>query len=271
DFNPERDAATLRTIETLRSINGIPVAEFWKKYPARPRELAKERTLDLGGGVRMEFVLVNAGEFQMGAQEGELQERPAHRVKISNPFYLGKYEVTQAQYEKVVGRNPSKFKGADLPVEQVSWDEAQTFCGAAGKLAGRSLRLPTEAEWEYACRAGTTTKFNTGGADSDLEDAAWFNKNSRSHTNPVGQRKPNAWGLYDMHGNVWEWVQDHFSEKYYVESPVIDPEGPQTGAGRVLRGGCWRSSADDCRSACRHKGYPGERYEDAGFRAVLDF
>jgi formylglycine-generating enzyme required for sulfatase activity len=148
-------------------------------------------------------------------------ESPAHEVTISTPFYLGRYEVTQEQYQQVMGKSPSHFKGRDLPVEYVSWDEAQEFCKKASEVARSSrdqrgdpegrptvVRLPTEAEWEYACRAGTTARFCSGDADADLESVAWYGANSGGTTHPVGQKTPNAWGVHDMHGNVWEWCQD---------------------------------------------------------------
>ena len=230
--------------------------------------LPKVLSLDLGGGGKMDFVLVPAGEFDMGSNDGPAEEKPIHRVKISKPFYVAKYEVTQAQYEKVVGRNPSKFKGADLPVEQVSWEDAQVFCKAASKLTGRTARLPTEAEWEYACRAGTTTQFSAGQGEAALGTVGWYDKNSGDATHPVGQKKANAWGLYDMHGNVPEWCEDWHVEQYYAASPAADPQGPEKRGFRVLRGGSWYNDAARCRSACRIGGAPGS-HVNSGFRVVV--
>ena len=255
----------------------------------KPETPAKELSLDLGGGVKMEFVLVPAGEFMMG-EKGVAE--PVHPVKITKPFYLGKYEVTQAQYEKVMGANPSKFKGADLPVEQVSWEDAKKFCEKATAAHHRdtetqrtprveirnsklerntgTVRLPTEAEWEYACRAGTTTEYNTGQGEAALEKAGWYSKNCASTTHPVGKKAPNAWGFYDMHGNVWEWAEDRYGDKYYASSPPADPLGPATGNERVLRGGPWDGSPSNCRSARRHWCSPGGQYVCYGFRVALD-
>ena len=158
------------------------------------------------------------------------------------------YEVTQEQYERVMGKNPSRFKGPQLPVERVSWKAAVSFCTKLSafpeeQAAGRTYRLPTEAEWEYACRAGSTTDFCFGDAEWGLDDYAWYEDNSDHRTHPVGQKRPNAWGLYDMHGNVWEWCADWHDEAYYEASPVDDPQGPATGVDRVGRGGSWSESA----------------------------
>jgi formylglycine-generating enzyme required for sulfatase activity len=208
-------------------------------------------------------------------------EKPAHEVTLTTPFYMGKYEVTQEQYAQVMGTNPSQFKGADLPVETVSWDDAQEFCKAVAHFArlregdpgqqqfGKMLyRLPTEAEWEFACRAGTTTTYYTGDAEADLGRAAWYSANSGGKTHPVGQKEPNAFGLFDMHGNVWEWCQDYWQDQYEPEA-AVDPQGPPQGQRRVLRGGCWFYGPADCRSA-RRLGYcPGYRYPLYGFRVVV--
>jgi formylglycine-generating enzyme required for sulfatase activity len=207
-------------------------------------------------------------------------EGPAHEVTISTPYYMGKCEVTQEQYRQVTGTNPSQFKGRDLPVECVSWDEAQEFCKKAtrtpgfqpapgeGKMAAVHLavRLPTEAEWEYACRAGTTTRFCSGDADADLESVAWCGWNSGDTTHSVGQKAPNSWGLHDMHGNVWEWCQDLY-EPYKAE-PVVDPQGPAQGADRVSRGGSWIFAPRVCRSAIRLRNDPEARDYHIGFRVT---
>jgi formylglycine-generating enzyme required for sulfatase activity len=164
-------------------------------------------------------------------------EKPAHEVTIASPFYMGKYEVTQEEYQQVTGANPSNFTGRDLPVERVSWHEAQEFCRNAGELRGQTVRLPREAEWEFACRAGTRSRYHTGDSEADLERAGWYALNSTRTTRPVGQKAANAWGLYDMHGNVWEWCQDWFED--YEVGAVTDPHGPESGDRRLLRGGAW--------------------------------
>ena len=263
-------AVSTSSAPSIPSIPSTPDADAAAAQPDAGA-LPKEMALDLGGGVKMEMVLVPAGEFTMGSDnEGGNEEKPAHKVKISKPFYLGKFVVTQEQYEAVIRKNPAKFKAPKNPVEQVRWNEAQEFCKVVSQKAGKTVRLPTEAEWEYACRAGTRTKFNLGDKGSDLEQAAWFNENSGEHTNPVGQKKPNAWGLYDMHGNVWQWVQDYFNDEYYADSPPVDPKGPANGDDRVVRGGAWNYGPVWCRAARRHWYTPGVRNADVGFRVALD-
>jgi len=230
----------------------------------------QEMALDLGDGVKMEFVWIPAGKFKMGSpddeKDREANEGPVHLVTITKGFWLGKYEVTQEQYEQVTGKNPSEFKDAKNPVEKVSWDDAKGYCESVSKRTGKPVRLPTEAEWEYACRAGTTTKYNTGDDESDLSKAGWFNQNSGKTTHPVGDKKPNAWGLYDMHGNVWEWCQDWNGD--YPSGKVTDPLGPASGSYRVIRGGSWGSGARHCRVAHRSGSPPGPS-SYLGFRACL--
>jgi formylglycine-generating enzyme required for sulfatase activity len=224
--------------------------------------------------IGMDFVLIPAGEFDMGSppdEEGRYSdEGPVHHVTIENPFYIDKYEVTQEQWRAIMGDNPSWFTGDDnLPVEQVSWDDVQDFISKLNDKEGTTkYRLPSEAEWEYACRAGTRTRYSFGDDESELGDYAWYFSNSDWQTHPVGQKKPNPWGLYDMHGNVWEWVQDCVNVSYdgapadgsaWVVACTYD------GAYRVVRGGCCISSAGSCRSADRYHGDQGYRYTNLGF------
>jgi formylglycine-generating enzyme required for sulfatase activity len=212
------------------------------------------------------FVKIPAGEFVMGDADGEDNEKPAHRVVITRGFEMGRYEVTQAQWEAVMGTNPSRFKGADLPVEQVSWEDAQAFLKAMNaKNDDYVYRLPTDAEWEYAARAGTTGDY---GGTGNLNETGWYGANSGGKTHPVGTKKANAWGLHDMHGNVWEWCQDWYDKFYYQNSPTIDPPGPSTGARRVTRGGCYSYSADRAKSSSRAHPAPDARYDIIGFRMV---
>ena len=213
-----------------------------------------------------EMVLIPAGEFLMGSDAGDSDEKPEHRVRITKPFYLGKYEVTQEQWAAVMGNNPSRFQGPKNPVEQVSWDDCQEFCRRLSAKEGKEYRLPTEAEWEYACRAGSTGEYCFGDEGSRLGEYAWYLSNSQRETHAVGQKRPNAWGLYDMHGNVWEWCADHYDQDYYRNSPVDDPQGPSGGAYRVNRGGSWVSTAGFCRSANRGRNSPGIRGNSLGFR-----
>jgi formylglycine-generating enzyme required for sulfatase activity len=228
-------------------------------------------TLDLGKGVTLKLVRIRPGKFMMGSPDSEQghdgNEGPQHEVAISKSFYMGVTEVTQAQYEAVMGTNPSKFNGSANPVDTVSWDDCTSFCRKLSEKTGKTVRLPTEAEWEYACRAGSKTPFSCGDAENALAEYAWFSGNSGKQTHPVGQKKPNAWGLYDMHGNVYEWCQDWFGA--YAAGAVTDPARPSWGSGRVLRGGnCY--SGPECRSAFRQGIDPGKRYFDFGFRVAMD-
>ena len=217
--------------------------------------------------IGMDLKLLPAGVFKMGDKDDE------HEVTLTKPFMLGIHEVTQAQYEQVMGVNTSKFKGANNPVEQVIWDEAVEFCRKLSALpvekrAGRVYRLPTEAEWEYACRAGTTTAYSFGDNESELFKYAWNTGNSVSATHAVGGKQPNAWGLYDMHGNVWEWCQDRYGD--YPRGSVTDPGGATSGSRRVVRGGSWYGPAELCRSAYRYGRGPSDRnYGFCGFRVCL--
>jgi formylglycine-generating enzyme required for sulfatase activity len=231
---------------------------------------AASLTLDLGKGVTMKLVLIRPGKFMMGSPDSEegrkAEEGPLHEVTISRPFCMGVTEVTQAQYEAVMGTNPGASTAA--PAENVSWGDAVEFCRKASEKTGKTVRLPTEAEWEYACRAGSTTRFSFGDSDGTLGDYAWYGSNSGGKTHPVGQKKPNPWGLYDMHGNVWEWCQD--LQGRYAAGAVTDPAGAGAGTYRVLRGGSWFSDPVFCRSAYRGSFYsPGLRGTHCGFRVVV--
>ena len=220
------------------------------------------KTITLPGGATMEMVRCPAGSFSMGSPPGETgrdDDETQHRVTLTEGFWMAKTEVTQKQWESVMGDNPSYHKGDNLPVESVSWDECMEFCRKTG------LQLPTEAEWEYACRAGTTGDY--GGA-GDLDTMGWYSGNSGNETHPVGRKQGNAWGLQDMHGNVWEWCADWYDGGYYAKSPGVNPQGPASGVYRVLRGGCYWSDPRLCRSANRSWSDPGYRDGDYGFRPV---
>ena len=215
--------------------------------------------------IGMKLKLIPAGTFTMG-EGGE-----AHKVTLTKPFGLGVYEVTQEQYQQVMGTNPSKFKAPQNPVERVSWTDAVEFCRKlsalpAEKKAGYVYRLPTEAEWEYSCRAGTSTTYSFGDSESELGDYAWYNSNSGATTHPVGGKKPNGWGLYDMHGNVYEWCQD-----WHEKSPsgsTTDPTGPSSGSYRVIRGGGWFGYSGYCYSASRYWNSHNLRINYQGFRVL---
>ena len=223
------------------------------------------RAFPLPGEVKMEFVWIEPGTFRMGSlasEEGRSSdEGPVYGVTISKGFWLGKYEVMQGEWESVMGRNPSDYTGdARRPVETISWNDVQEFIAKLNDAAGSDVyRLPSEAEWEYACRAGTTTRWSLGDDDGDderlLGNYAWYHGNSGNNSSSgpkvVGGKLPNGWGLYDMHGNVWEWVQDWYGESYYNDSPRVDPPGPTSGSYRVIRGGYFNYAARNVRSAYR--------------------
>ena len=232
---------------------------------------AKGLTLDLGGGVAMNFAAIPAGKFMMGSPDSEKgrakEEGPQHEVTLSQPFYMSATEVTQAQYAAVTGDQPPDPKEAAVPATGVSWEGAVAFCRKLSEKTGKAVRLPTEAEWEYACRAGTQARFSFGDADGGLGDYAWYGANSGFGTHPAGQRKPSAWGLYDMHGNVGEWCADWFGP--YPAGPVTDPQGPPSGKQRIVRGGSWYYPADGCRAANRIRFAPGEGFPCIGFRVMV--
>jgi formylglycine-generating enzyme required for sulfatase activity len=242
-----------------------------------------EEPKEITNSIGMKLVLIPKGTFMMGSpieEEGAENDEEQHQVTISKDYYLGVTEVTQGQYEKVMGTNPSQFQNSVIgksdssmyPVERVSWEDAVEFCKKLSELpeektAGRVYRLPTEAEWEYACRAGSKSAYSFGADSTSLGDYAWFGENSGNQTHPVGEKKANAWGVYDMHGNVWEWCSDWYGE--YPKGAVSDPSVPNEGSGRVLRGGGWRLGAARCRSANRNGGGPSGRSVDLGFRLAL--
>ncbi|MBW3539456.1 MAG: formylglycine-generating enzyme family protein [Planctomycetes bacterium] len=241
--------------------------------------------------IGMKLRLIPAGSFSMGSAASEShaqeQEQPRHTVRLTQPFYMGVYEVTQDEFRRVMDSNPSHFSSSGpgagkvkaatdrWPVETVSWSEASDFCRRLSdlpeeKAAGRTYRLPTEAEWEYACRAGAGTPWPFGSSAANLDRFARYRDNASGRPGSVGEKQPNAWGLYDMLGNVWEWCSDHYDRDYYAESPSEDPQGPQNGTSRVLRGGSWWDSAEFCRSANRDFYLPTYRDYEVGFRVVCE-
>jgi formylglycine-generating enzyme required for sulfatase activity len=254
-----------------------------------PKAVSPVTTVAVGGTV---MVRVPAGFFAMGSRHGRDEEKPAHKVWV-DAFLMDLHEVTQAEYEELgtieAFPNPSHFRGADLPVEQVTWPQAARYCNARSRseklqpcynedtgecdFEANGYRLPTEAEWEYACRAGTDSDYSFGSDPRQLGDFAWFADNAAKKTHPVGRKKPNSHGLFDMHGNVAEWCQDVYDPGYYKTSPEKNPRGPDSGDEYVLRGGSWKSAADAARSAYRIGENPG--FSDAclardaiGFRCV---
>ena len=251
-----------------------------------PTAAENAKTIRTKTGIDM--AMIPAGEFTLGDDRGEDDERPAHRVRLA-AFYMDVCEVTQASFQAILGRNPAKARGPDRPVERGSWFAAVQYCNMRSAREGLKpcydlktlacdftadgYRLPTEAEWEYACRAGTTTRWSFGDDPGGLARHGWFKACSAKTTHPVEQKQPNAWGLYDMHGNVAEWCNDYYAEHYDSAAAVENPRGPATGSERVLRGGSWMSGEDDCRSSARHSEPPGLAdvcfgYEAYGFRCV---
>lgn len=254
--------------------------------PVRDVPSDKPATIQTKSGVEM--ALIPAGQFMMGGENGEDDEKPARQVQVS-AFYMDVTEVTQESFQAMLGRNPAKWPGPDKPVERVSWLAAVQYCNMRSTrdsfrpcydlktlkcdFTADGYRLPTEAEWEYACRAGTSTPWSFGSAAGDVGKYAWFKGNSGKTTHPVKGKPANPWGLYDMHGNVAEWCHDFYDERYYASAPAQDPRGPEAGEERVLRGGSWNVGEGSCRSAARFSQPPGLAdvcfgYEAYGFRCV---
>ena len=268
-------------------LSGVLVVQPGCKRRAPQDELASADTpAQAVTGTGIEMVQIPGGQFIMGDEE-EI-DAPPHEVVLRS-FYMDATLVTQAQYEKLMQDNPSRWKAPKNPVEQVRWSDAVRFCNARSIQEGLTpcydledwtcdfeadgYRLPTEAEWEYACRAGTKTPYFMGNNASRLEEYAWFDQNAGGHPQPVAQKQPNAWGLYDMCGNLWQWCHDFYQVDYYDQSPRENPQGPAAGDTRVVRGGAWKFSADSCRSGYRYNEDPGYAdvcfgYDIYGFRCV---
>ena len=244
------------------------------------RESRAPKVVTTRSGVRM--VLLPGGWFTMGSGYRDEIDEPPHKVCVG-PFYIDQYEVTQAEYEKVMKTNPSRWKHPKHPVDQIRWYDAVRYCNARSRLEGLTpaydlktgkcdfgadgYRLPTEAEWEYAARAGTATPYFFGDSAANLKRYAWFKDSCDQNPQPVGAKLPNGWGLHDLYGNVWEWCHDFYQEDYYKHSPQNDPRGPRTGKTRVLRGGCWNSRPGYCRSSYREHEDPA--FTDVCFRRAV--
>ena len=222
-------------------------------------------------GISIDMVRVEAGTFTMGATVEMMytldDEKPTHRVTLTNDYYIGKYEVTQALWQAVMGSNPSNFKGDNLPVENVSWNDCQEFLSKLNSITGKTFRLPTETEWEYAARCGMKSKGCQYSGSKNISDVAWYTDNSGSKTHSVGSKQANELGIYDMSGNVWEWCQDRYGR--YDSSSQVNPTGAISGSDRVIRGGCWYCTARSCRSSCRSYNAPDDRNDNLGLRLVL--
>lgn len=234
-------------------------------------EIPEEITLDLGNNIMMEFVYIDKGSFLMGSDEqiGDEDESPKHEVCISKPFYMGKYEVTQKQWKQIMGSNNSNFKGDDNPVDTVSFLECNEFAKKLSDITKKKVSLPTEAQWEYACRAGSDTKWFFGDDENDIEEYGWIDSNSNMQTHPVGLKKPNKFGLYDMYGNIQEWCSDWYTNPYLTDDK-INPQGPKNGDSKVIRGGAWGDFPDNARSAYRNANGEDISNDGTGFRVVIE-
>ena len=228
-------------------------------------------TIPVKDGISIDMVRVGAGTFTMGAtpemENSEYNEKPTHQVTLTKDYYIGKYEVSQALWKAVMGKNPSYFKGDNLPVEEVSWDDCQEFISKLNRITDKKFRLPTEAEWEYAARGGKRSRGYQYSGSSNLSNVAWCRDNSGSKTHAVGTKQGNELGIYDMSGNVFEWCQDWFSS--YSSSSQVNPTGANSGSYRVSRGGCWFNTAGDCRSSFRGNCASDYRCDLLGLRLVL--
>jgi formylglycine-generating enzyme required for sulfatase activity len=226
----------------------------------------RNSSVRIAGGLNMKFAWIRPGSFWMGGEK-YAEEKPVHRVTITKGFYMGVFPITQAEWQAVMSNNPSRFLGDDRPVEMVSWEDCQEFCQQLRQLTSKPIRLPTEAEWEYACRAGTSGDYCKGNDKRALRKVGWYDGNSNDQTHPVGYLAPNAWGLYDMHGNVWEWCQDWYGT--YSAENQTDPKGASSGDSRVLRGGSWCDCPELCRAALRYRSAPSARGNNVGCRVCF--
>ena len=264
----ERPADAVSVQETLENALKATARPASDDESETPTIILSKPLSEIANSIGMKFILIPAGEFRMGSENGDNREKPIRKIIISQPFYLSKFPVTQAQWQIVMGNNPGRFKGElNRPVERVSWSDVQEFLRKLSEReGGQGYRLPTEAEWEYSCHAGSTGEYCFGDDATTLKEYAWYGENAGGTTHPVGQLKPNAWGLHDMHGNVWEWVQDWYGA--YEAETVTDPSGPESGSYRVGRGGSWGSDAGSCRSVARGNGAPDDRDSTLGFRLL---
>ncbi len=267
-FNTRASIADTHTID-FKNYDYTPKKET---PPPPPPTRPSTITYKLPNGVDMEMIWVAGGSFDMGGSDNEAQapdsEKPVHKVTL-NGFYIAKYPTTQAQYKAIMNYNPSQFKGDNLPVENVSWEDAVEFCHRLSDLTNKTYRLSTEAEWEYAARGGNKSRNYKYAGSNNIDTVAWYEQKGGATTRPVGQKNPNELGLYDMSGNVWEWCNDWYAADYYKNSPANNPTGPASGAARVLRGGCWRIFAQYCRTATRNINTPSIRNCYIGFRLVF--
>jgi formylglycine-generating enzyme required for sulfatase activity len=250
---------------------GVAVQRTQNTKPAQQAQVGKGSDFK-DEKVGIEMVFVQGGTFRMGCTEEQSDcqdnEKPVHNVTLSD-FYIMKYEITQEQWVQVMGKNPSNFKGDNLPIENVSWNDIRDFISELNIMTGKKYRLPTEAEWEYAARGGNKSKGYKYSGSSALDKVAWHKDNSGGKTQPIGAKQPNELGIHDMTGNVWEWVSDWYGANYYSSSSGSNPTGPVSGSYRVGRGGGWNPDARDCRVSIRNYADPGYRNYDLGFRLAV--
>jgi formylglycine-generating enzyme required for sulfatase activity len=267
---PEPDKSLKNQKEILCSSDWYSESGYNLIKQNSPNPVAINNFIETFGNLNLEMVFVKGGTFTMGCTSEQSDcshnEKPTHQVKVSD-FSIGKYEVTQKQWQSIMGNNPSHFKGDNLPVETVSWDDIQEFIQKLNQKTGKKYRLPTEAEWEYAARGGSTSSPTLYSGSNNIDEVAWHSGNSGSKTHPVGQKKLNKLGIYDMSGNVWEWCSDWYGD--YKSGSQSNPQGPSSGSSRMARGGCWGSDPQYCRVSIRYNGNSCDRDYDVGFRLVL--
>ncbi|HPO15648.1 MAG TPA: SUMF1/EgtB/PvdO family nonheme iron enzyme [Candidatus Hydrogenedentes bacterium] len=263
DFSPLDDLVNLRAVD----LQGCRTATYPEIIITECKSVQPDSNyIETIDGLNLRMIWIPAGTFRMGG-DGYDDEKPVHEVTLDG-FWLGQYPITQAQYEAVMKTNPSNLKGERLPVECVSWEDAVRFCEVISQRTGRNYMLPSEAQWEYGCRAGSTGKYCFGDSELELREYAWYSENSGGQTHPAGMLKSNAWKVYDMHGNVWEWCADWFDGNYYSSSPRVNPRGPESGRSRVRRGGSWCITPGHCRAAFRGNYSPDDRLINLGFRVL---
>ena len=265
----KREAELLALLEASRNNEKKLLGEL-EQMKAVAKERENVRPVLIDDKIGMEMVFVQGGAFMMGGTSEQVDaydsEKPVHEVTLSD-FYIGKYPVTQKQWWQMMGNNPSKFAGDNLPVERISWNDVQEFLSKLRSMTGKQYRMLTEAEWEFAARGGTKGKGYIYAGSNNLNDVGWYQENSGSKTHPVGAKQPNELGIYDMSGNVWEWVNDWYGP--YSSSKQTNPTGPSSGSYRVARGGSWADDAGACRVSIRFNDHPGFRYYLIGFRLAL--
>lgn len=245
----------------------LSTTSFISQPEKKKLEKQSDYTENLPNGVKLDLIYISKGEFMMGSNEYG-NEQLKHLVTISEPFYLGKYPITQGQYQAVMGKNPSHFGGENNPVDNVSWHDAVEFCQKLSHMTGKKYKLPSEAQWEYACRAGSTGEWFFGDDEDQLKDYAWYGYNSNDQTRAIGQKKPNKLGLYDMYGNVCEWCEDNYMDNYEHAPRDGSAYKNKSAMYVVLRGGCWSSIPRYCRSASRHYHKGEDRSFMNGFRVM---